>query len=37
MLIDAGQDSDGEYIVEFLEEKNIKNRLFYNYTWRYRS
>ena len=24
MLIDAGQDSDGEYIVEFLEEKNIK-------------
>ena len=24
MLIDSGQDSDGEYIVEFLEEKNIK-------------
>lgn len=24
MLIDAGQDSDGENIVEFLEEKNIK-------------
>lgn len=24
MLIDAGQDSDGEYIVKFLEEKNIK-------------
>ena len=24
MLIDAGQESDGKYIVEFLEEKNIK-------------
>lgn len=24
MLIDAGQDSDGEYIVEFLKAKNIK-------------
>ena len=24
MLIDAGQDSDGEYIVEFLKDKNIE-------------
>lgn len=24
MLIDAGQDSDGEYIVEFLKNKNIQ-------------